>query len=62
MLKKCFKSQNFQLLKDTIKDMNQEDAAFHMRRCVDSGLWVPDENKPKPPEFDVAYTQIYGPK
>lgn len=22
--------------------MNQEDATLYMKRCVDSGLWVPD--------------------
>lgn len=27
--------------------MNQEDAAFYMKQCVDSGLWVPDANKAK---------------
>lgn len=27
--------------------MNQEDAAYYMKRCVDSGLWVPDANKDK---------------
>lgn len=47
MLQKCFESQNIQLLQDTIKNMNQEDATYHMKRCVDSGLWVPDANKDK---------------
>jgi cell division cycle protein 37 len=41
-LKKCFESQDIQLLQDTIKNMNQEDATYYMKRCVDSGLWVPD--------------------
>lgn len=27
--------------------MNQEDAAYYMKQCVDSGLWVPDANKDK---------------
>jgi len=46
-LKKCFESQDIQLLQDTIKNMNQEDATYYMKRCVDSGLWVPDANKDK---------------
>lgn len=46
-LKKCFESQDIQLLQDTIKNMNQEDAAYYMKQCVDSGLWVPDGNKDK---------------
>lgn len=35
------------MLQNTIKAMNQEDAAFYMKQCVDSGLWVPDANKDK---------------
>lgn len=27
--------------------MNEEDAKYHMKRCVDSGLWVPDAGKNK---------------
>lgn len=27
--------------------MNQEDAAYFMKRCVDSGLWLPEGNKDK---------------
>lgn len=46
-MKKCFESQDIQLLQDTIKNMNQEDATYYMKRCVDSGLWVPDANKDK---------------
>lgn len=46
-MKRCFESQDIQLLQDTIKNMNQEDAAYYMKRCVDSGLWVPDANKDK---------------
>nr|CAI5820390.1 unnamed protein product [Callosobruchus analis] len=44
-LKKCFESQDIQLLQDTIAKMDEQDAKYHMKRCVDSGLWVPDANK-----------------
>lgn len=46
-LKKCFESQDIGLLQETISKMNEEDAKYHMKRCVDSGLWVPDANKDK---------------
>ncbi|GLV42549.1 Cdc37 [Carabus blaptoides fortunei] len=46
-LKKCFESQNIQLLQDTIAKMPEEQARYHMKRCVDSGLWVPEANKDK---------------
>lgn len=44
-LQKCFESQDVQLLQDTIQKMNEEDAKYHMKRCIDSGLWVPDAKK-----------------
>jgi len=37
--------------------MNQEDAAYYMKRCVDSGLWVPDGNKDKFSAEDDDKTQ-----
>ncbi|KAG5870037.1 hypothetical protein JTB14_026617 [Gonioctena quinquepunctata] len=46
-LKKCFESQDIQLLQDTIAKMKEEDAKYHMKRCVDSGLWVPEGGKKK---------------
>lgn len=44
-LKKCFESQNVALLQETIAKMNEEDARYHMKRCVESGLWIPDAKK-----------------
>jgi len=41
-LKKCFESQNIPLLQETISKMPEDVARMHMKRCVDSGLWVPD--------------------
>jgi cell division cycle protein 37 len=29
-------------LKEAIAKMPEEEAKYHMKRCVDSGLWVPD--------------------
>jgi len=45
-LKECFESQDIQRLQDTIKAMNQDDARYHMKRCVDSGLWKPSADDP----------------
>ncbi|CAH1953457.1 unnamed protein product [Acanthoscelides obtectus] len=44
-LKKCFESQDVQLLQDTIDKMDVNEAKYHIKRCVDSGLWVPDAHK-----------------
>lgn len=41
-LKKCFESQDIPLLQETIAAMPEEEARYHMKRCIDSGLWVPD--------------------
>ncbi|XP_017786128.1 PREDICTED: hsp90 co-chaperone Cdc37 [Nicrophorus vespilloides] len=46
-LKKCFESQEIGLLQETIANMPEEDAKYHMKRCVDSGLWIPNANKDK---------------
>jgi len=41
-LKACFESQDIGQLKACIKAMEPKDAAYHMKRCVASGLWVPE--------------------
>ena len=33
------------MLQEVIAKMNPDDATYHMKRCVDSGLWVPEGNK-----------------
>lgn len=50
-LQKCFEVQDIPLLQQTIAAMPEEEATYHMKRCVDSGLWVPDaKNKEKEKE------------
>jgi len=49
-LQKCFEMQDIPLLQQTIAAMPEEEATYHMKRCVDSGLWVPDANKEKSKE------------
>nr|CAD7425215.1 unnamed protein product [Timema monikensis] len=49
-LKKCFETQDIPLLQKTIAAMPEEEAVYQMKRCVDSGLWVPDANKNQPEE------------
>lgn len=41
-LKKCFDSRDIPLLQEVIGTMPEEEARYHMKRCIDSGLWVPD--------------------
>lgn len=41
-LQKCFDVKDVQLLQDTIGRMDPTEAKYHMQRCIDSGLWVPN--------------------
>lgn len=44
-LQKCFESRDIGLLQETITKMPEEEAKYHLKRCVDSGLWVADASK-----------------
>lgn len=56
-LQKCFESQDITLLQKTISEMPEDEARLHMKRCIDSGLWVPDANKSKDDEPIYAEAQ-----
>eukprot|EP00092_Neocalanus_flemingeri_P010830 GFUD01011662.1.p1 GENE.GFUD01011662.1~~GFUD01011662.1.p1 ORF type:complete len:370 (+),score=165.36 GFUD01011662.1:59-1168(+) len=45
-MKKCFESQDIGLLQQVIKELPEEEARLHMKRCVDSGLWCPAKDDP----------------
>jgi len=44
-LKKCFESKDVGLLKATIATLPTDQVKYHMKRCVDSGLWIPESNQ-----------------
>jgi cell division cycle protein 37 len=66
-LQKCFESRDVALLQKTIAEMDLKDAQYHMKRCVDSGLWVPDaksaqllqsqEEDEEPKDKDEIYSE-----
>lgn len=39
-LQECFISQDVNKIKEVIAKMDPAEAEYHMKRCVDSGLWV----------------------
>jgi cell division cycle protein 37 len=41
-MQECFESRDLPKLQTVISAMDEETARYHMKRCVDSGLWVPD--------------------
>merc|ERR1719220_3291957 len=45
-MKDCFEAQDIAMLQQVIKEMPEEDARYHMKRCVESGLWVPNREDP----------------
>lgn len=53
-LQKCFKSRDIELLQKTIASMPVEEAKYHMKRCVDSGLWVPNADDADKSDFKAT--------
>ncbi|XP_067133636.1 hsp90 co-chaperone Cdc37 [Centruroides vittatus] len=41
-MKECFEKRDIGMLQEVIAQMPEEEARYHMKRCVDSGLWIPD--------------------
>ncbi|CAD6192479.1 unnamed protein product [Caenorhabditis auriculariae] len=43
-MQKCFESQDVGKLKSLAQKMDEEVFMYHFRRCIDSGLWVPERS------------------
>lgn len=41
-LKECFEKQDIAKLQEVLSAMDEKEARHHLKRCIDSGLWVPD--------------------
>lgn len=41
-MQKCFDEKDIQMLQDVISKMDPTEAKAHMKKCIDSGLWVPN--------------------
>ncbi|XP_066590956.1 hsp90 co-chaperone Cdc37 [Prorops nasuta] len=65
-LQKCFEAQDIPLLQKTIATMPEEEARYHIKRCIDSGLWVPDAksktNEESTEEIDNQSTETRCPE
>jgi cell division cycle protein 37 len=48
----AFESRQVQALHDALMNMDPKDAEYHMKRCVDSGLWVANANSQEDSEED----------
>jgi len=48
ILKKCFEAQDIPMLQKAITELDEKEARYHMKRCVDSGLWCPSKDDLEP--------------
>lgn len=59
-MQKCFDDKDIGMLQDAISKMDPTEAKIHMKRCIDSGLWVPnsrtDDGDEK--EEDATYEEV----
>lgn len=42
VLQNCFQSRDIGMLQQAVLEMPKEEAAYHIQRCIDSGLWIPN--------------------
>ncbi|KAM6966507.1 hsp90 co-chaperone Cdc37 [Tautogolabrus adspersus] len=59
-MQKCFDDKDIGMLQEAISKMDPTEAKIHMKRCIDSGLWVPnskvDDGDEK--EDDATYEEV----
>ncbi|KAM4595802.1 hsp90 co-chaperone Cdc37-like isoform 1-T1 [Fundulus diaphanus] len=41
-MQKSFDEKNIEMLQDVMDKLDPEEGRYHLKRCIDSGLWVPD--------------------
>ncbi|XP_059471121.1 hsp90 co-chaperone Cdc37 [Neocloeon triangulifer] len=44
-LQDCFENKDIPKLQQILSTMPEEDARYHLKRCIDSGMWIPDGRK-----------------
>lgn len=44
-LQACFETRDIGMLQEAMTKLPEEEARYHLKRCIDSGMWVPDGNK-----------------
>lgn len=60
-LRECFEKQDIPLLQETIHKMDEKECLYHMKRAIDSGLWVPEKKLPwMEKDAEELRTEIYS--
>ena len=54
-LQECFETKSVAKLQEVLASLHKEEATYHMKRCIDSGLWVPDAKMLK---LQVCYIYV----
>ncbi|KAM9363760.1 hsp90 co-chaperone Cdc37-like [Symphorus nematophorus] len=44
-IQRSFDEKNIQMLQEAMEKLDTEEGKYHLRRCIDSGLWVPDQEE-----------------
>lgn len=44
-LQTCFETRDIAMLQEAMSKLPEDEARYHLKRCIDSGMWVPDGNK-----------------
>lgn len=58
-MQKCFDDKDIQMLQDVISKMDPTEAKAHMKRCIDSGLWVPNsKGEGEEKEEEATYEEV----
>lgn len=53
-MQEAFQTQSIEKMYHVAESMDPEVFKYHMQRCIDSGLWVPNSNKSGNDEDDNA--------
>lgn len=53
-MQKCFESRDIPMLQAAIARLPEDEARLHLKRCIDSGLWVPEGGLGKEEEGAAA--------
>ncbi|KAG7222571.1 hypothetical protein INR49_016168 [Caranx melampygus] len=44
-IQRSFDEKNIQMLQEAFNKLHPEEGKYHLKRCIDSGLWVPDSGE-----------------
>ena len=62
-MQECFEKKDIPMLQKVLGSLPEEEARYHLKRCVDSGLWIPNaedaKNQPGTTEGESETSEVY---